>query len=231
MSTSWDKPPNPTTVIRPLSIFTPFFLWTSHLCCKDVFFSAAALCIESLFYSMCGCCGHFEAGSWHHLRICIYHYIVRWIFSFHTKVHSCFLIIWPFLMSVKQRGKKERGGEGAAWKEGGNLPGARVIFWTMTCAWHNYTYGTKIEHVPHMVLCHVMRHKKQGCAGSWYKCWVIRNLVCVMSLSKTVNSRYFRANPTWLSDTDATNVDAHWWGKEWVKYIWNFERMARIKMQ
>lgn len=107
MSTSWDKPPNPTTVIRPLSIFTPFFLWTSHLCCKDVFFSAAASCIESLFYSMCGCCGHFEAGSWHHLRICIYHYIVRWIFSFHTKVHSCFLIIWPFLMSVKQRGKKK----------------------------------------------------------------------------------------------------------------------------
>lgn len=52
MSTSWDTPPNHPTVIRPLSIYTPFSLSTPHLCCDDLCFPTAAACIENLFFAV-----------------------------------------------------------------------------------------------------------------------------------------------------------------------------------
>lgn len=102
MSTSSDKPPNPPTIIRSLSIFIAFSLLTSHLCCKDLFFFALTSCIESLFFSMCGYSGNFEAEKLCHPAFC-----------FETR---------PGFICPSQ---KE--GEGAAEEEDGTLFGANVI--------------------------------------------------------------------------------------------------------
>lgn len=114
MSVGSDKPPKPPTVIRPLSIFTLCSLWTSHLCSKDLFFfpsifslfCAAAACIESLFFAMCGYSGHFEEVRLGVIRECAPDTMEEFsscYFVSRPKPTPWFLIIHPFLISIKQR--------------------------------------------------------------------------------------------------------------------------------
>lgn len=205
MSLNSEKPPNPPTIIKPLSIYPLFFLnFTSviFLCCNFMYRKSIYLPVwlQWSFFS-------WKIGL--HLRMsCINLHTLQRIFhpTFCIWTKDCTRCLLTVLHTSEEKRERKAEEEGAAGKEVLILLGVKVICWTMTCAWRHHTHRTK-EWTSQLVLRTALCYH-----------------VCVHMLGQRSCSFYEATDLFWEHDTQSI-----FFGEYVGHKIWKYTAILRLE--